>query len=63
MYIIDNKTLNLPHKSANYWRYECGQMPKNANVICDGSLSNQKNRYREFESPKKKVKYWTEKVA
>ena len=38
MYIIDNKTLNLPHKSANYWRYECGQMPKNANVICEGSL-------------------------
>ena len=43
-------------KSANYWGYVCGQMPKNANVICEGFLSNQKNRYIEFESPKKKVK-------
>ena len=32
--------LNLQHKKCKQGGYERGQMPKNANVICEGSLGN-----------------------
>ena len=37
---VVRKMLNLLHKSANQGGQVRGQMPKNANVICEGSLTN-----------------------